>query len=267
MPVRTRRLLPLLIGLALLLPAAVPAPATASTASDAESILLKAVNYERTRRGLVQMRVDSRLYAIARDRSEYQASRDIGSHTHSGGRTVFDLIQSAGIKWYAAGEIIAQNRYYPSITESAKAAVRGWLNSPTHRSILLSKGYNYIGLGYAMNSGSERRYWTGVFMKGPDRTRPYAVMGSVSKRTEGSLVKVTIRWSGGDRRLQVLTSGFRYFQVQRRRAGGTWSNWGTPTTRTTRTVGWGRNTTHEVRVRSRDRAGHYSPWVSVTIRT
>ena len=91
-------LLPLLIGVALLLPAAVPAPAAASTASDAEAIMLKAMNYERTRRGLVALRLDTRMAAIARDRSEYQASRDIGSHTHSGGQTVFDLIQSSGVK-------------------------------------------------------------------------------------------------------------------------------------------------------------------------
>ena len=33
-------------------------------------------------------------------------------------------------------------------------------------------------------------------------------------------MKVTINWNGNDTRLQVLTSGFRYFQVQRRRVGG-----------------------------------------------
>ena len=266
MSLRTRRLLPLLIGLALLIPAAVPAPVAASAASDAEAIMLKAMNYERTRRGLVALRVDTRLAAIARERSDYQAARDIGSHTHSGGRTVFDLIQSASIKWYSAGEIIAQNRYYPTITDSAKAAVRGWLNSPTHRSILLSKGYNYVGFGFAVNPNTQRRYWTGVYMKGPDRTSPTAKMGTVSKVNEGSLVRVTFRWSGGDPRLQVLTSGLRYYQLQRRRAGGTWGSWGT-TTRTSVGVRWGKGQTFEVRVRSRDWAGNMSPWRLVTVKT
>ena len=35
---------------------------------------------------------------------------------------------------------------------------------------MLSKGYNYVGFGYAMNLDNQRRYWTGVFLKGPDRT-------------------------------------------------------------------------------------------------
>jgi hypothetical protein len=252
--------------MALLLPAAIPSTVAASTQGDAESVILKAMNYERTRRGLVALRLDSRMAAIARDRSEYQASRDVGSHTHSGGRTVFDLIQSAGVKWYAAGEIIAQNRYYGSITESARAAVKGWLNSSTHRSILLSKGYNYVGFGYAMNPNSDRRYWTGVFLKGPDRTTPTASMGTVSKSSSGSYIKVTVRWSGADRRLQVLTSGLRYYEVQRRRSGGSWGSWGT-TTNQSRTVRWSRGGSYEVRMRSRDRAGNYSAWKNVTIRT
>jgi uncharacterized protein YkwD len=260
MPTRARRFLPLLIGVALLLPAAVPAPVQASTASDAEAIMLKTMNYERTRRGLVALRLDTRMAAIARDRSQYQAARDIGSHTHSGGRTVFDLIQSSGVKWYSAGEIIAQNRYYPTITDSAKSAVKNWLASSTHRSILLSKGYNYVGFGFAVNPDSGRRYWTGVYLKGPDRTKPWAEIDGLSRRAAaGNLVAVTVRFSGGDRKLQVLTSGFRYFQIQRRSPGGTWRSFPTQTS-TTKTVRWGDNTTKEVRVRSRDRAGNWSDW-------
>ncbi len=179
MSTRARRLVPLLIGLALILPAVVPAPAAASS-SDAEAMILKKMNYERTKRGLVALRLDTRLAAIARDRSEYQARTGDADHTQ-GSRNVFDFIQSAGIKWYAAGEIIAQNRYYPSVEDSAAAAIKGWLGSSTHRSIMLSKGYNYVGFGYAMNPDNQRRYWTGVFLKGPDRTAPVAQIEGVSK--------------------------------------------------------------------------------------
>src|SRR5262245_15438138 len=137
---RARRILPLLIGLALILPAAVPAITSASSdQSSAEAIILKKMNYERTKRGLVALRLDTRIAAIARDRSEYQARTGDADHTQ-GSNKVFDFIQAAGIKWYAAGEIIAQNRYYPSIEDSAAAAIKGWLGSSTHRSILLSKG-------------------------------------------------------------------------------------------------------------------------------
>ena len=126
---RARRLLPLLIGLAIILPAVVPAPAAASS-SDNEAMMLKKLNYERTKRGLVALRLDTRIAAIARDRSEYQARTGDADHTQ-GSKNVFDFIQSAGIKWYAAGEIIAQNRYYPSVEDSAAAAIKGWLGSST----------------------------------------------------------------------------------------------------------------------------------------
>jgi uncharacterized protein YkwD len=259
MPVRARRLLPLLLGIAVILPAMVPVAAVASDSqTTAEAIMLKKLNYERTRRGLVALRLDTRIAAIARDRSEYQARTGDADHTQ-GSKKVFDFIQEAGITWYAAGEIIAQNRYYPSIEDSAAAAIRGWLGSSTHRSIMLSKGYNYIGFGYAMNPDNQRRYWTGVFLKGPDRTSPVAAIEGISKKTSGSYVAVTMRWSGADRRLQVLTSGFRYFQIQRRSIGGSWVTWPV-TTGTYKTIRWRPGSDKEIRVRSRDRAGNWSKW-------
>ena len=88
---------------------------------------------------------------------------------------------------------------------------------------------------------------------------------SVSKRTvDRAHTRVTIRWSGADRRLQVLTSGLRYFQVQRRRVGGAWYSWPV-TTATHRTVTWSKAHDHEVRVRARDRAGNWGPWKGIRI--
>lgn len=261
----TRRLLPLLMGLALIVPAAAPVSAADDPAA-AETYMLQSINAHRVRHGLIQLRLDTRMAAIARERSDYQASRDIGSHEHSGGRTVFDLIEEANITWYAAGEIIAQNRYYPSVSASADVAINGWLNSPTHRSIVLSAGYNYVGFGYAMNPDSQRRYWTAVFMKGPDRTRPTATHGSTSTTATSEGVAVTFRWKGADPRLQVLTSGLRYFEIQRRWPGGTWLTWGT-TTATSKRVTWPRSRTIELRVRSRDVAGNWSTWHPITVST
>jgi uncharacterized protein YkwD len=261
---RARRILPLLIGLALILPAAVPTFVSASSdQSSAEAMILKKMNYERTKRGLIALRLDTRIAAIARDRSEYQARTGDADHTQ-GSYKVFDFIQQAGIKWYAAGEIIAQNRYYPSIEDSAAAAIKGWLGSSTHRSILLSKGYNYVGFGYAMNSSNQRRYWTGVYLKGPDRTKPWVEMGSISTQKDGQYIEVKMNWAGGDRRLQVLTSGFRYFQIERRRGDGSYKAWPT-TTSTRKTIHWTPGPDAYIRVRSRDRAGNWSGWVEARI--
>ena len=262
---RARKLIPLLIGVALLLPAAVPTVVSASSTQDsAEAMMLKKMNYERTKRGLVALRLDTRIAAIARDRSEYQARTGDADHTQ-GSYKVFDFIQAAGIKWYAAGEIIAQNRYYPSIEDSAAAAIKGWLGSSTHRSILLSKGYNYVGFGYAMNESNQRRYWTGVYLKGPDRTAPVAEFVGVSKRSaSGGYIAIKIRWDGADRRLQVLTSGLRYYQVQRRVVGGTWKSW-SYTTAEEKTVKYYPGRDREFRVRARDKAGNWSTWDTVKV--
>ena len=84
----------------------------------------------------------------------------------------------------------------------------------------MSKGYNYVGFGLAIAS-SGKRYWAGVYLKGPDRTGAWA---KVTSRRQANLsatyVRVSVRWAGRDTQLQVLTSGLRYYQVQRRRNGG-----------------------------------------------
>jgi hypothetical protein len=79
-------------------------------------------------------------------------------------------------------------------------------------------------------------------------------------------VKVTVRWTGADTKLQVLTSGFRYYQVQKSVDGAAWYDYGTRTTPSlTRT--WARGHTVVVRVRARDKAGNWGLWRTVTVRT
>ena len=93
----------------------------------------------------------------------------------------------------------------------------------------MSKGYNYVGFGLAISS-SGKRYWAGVYLKGPDRTGAWTKMVSVVKTNlDRTYLRISLRWSGSDTRLQVLTSGLRYYQVQRRRNGGYWYDYGTTT--------------------------------------
>lgn len=266
LPLR-RLLLPALLAVALVLPAAVPAAATEgpSDLGPAETATLKALNAERTKRGLVALRVDTRLMAIAGERSAHQAATQKMSHTHAGGKSVFDLISAAGITWYGAGEIIAWNTW-PDPVDSGAAAISGWLGSSSHRAIMLSTSYNYIGLRVALDADGAK-YWTGIVMKGPDRTQPWAKNGTQSRQTvDATRVRMTMRWSGNDTRLQVLTSGLRYFEAQRRSAGGTWRSYGTTTNTYVRAV-WTRGRTYEFRVRARDRAGNWGSWHTVTIKT
>ena len=265
-----RHLLPL--GLVLVLAAALaPAVAAAELPGEAavaaaEASAVAKINDQRTSRGLVALRLDSRLAALARERAVYMAETDVLSHTHAGGLMVWDMMTDAGIAWYGAGEIIAYNGT-ESLTASATTAVTGWLGSPPHKSIMLSTTYNYFGMGLAVSPTTGRRYWAGVFLKGPDRTGAWAKIGKVSKTvTSATKVKVTIRWSGADTKLQILTSGFRSYQIQRRIDGGAWYDYGT-TTATSMTKSWKRGHTYEFRVRAHDKVGNWGGWKSIKIKT
>jgi uncharacterized protein YkwD len=265
-----RRLSPITLAV-LLVASLVPTAFAADTAepsapaiAGAEQTALKLTNQRRASRGLVSLRWDPRLAELARARATYMAETGVFSHTQAGGGNVFDMIEASNIKWYGAGEIIAWNTAGP-LDASVAMAVQGWMTSPGHKAILVSKGYNYVGFGMAVSPSSGRRYLVGVYLEGPDRTPSTAKITGWSKVVlDRDHARVTIRWSGRDVRLQVLTAGLRYFQVQRRAAGHAWRDFGT-TRSTSVTVRWSRGHTYEVRVRSRDRAGNWSAWQTRTI--
>jgi uncharacterized protein YkwD len=254
----------------LLVPFASPVAAVVEVPTDDASLtqagldLVTLTNRERAALGLVELRIDPTLMAIAHDRAEVMAANDVMSHEEPDGRKVFDRLNDAGLTWYGAGEIIAWNHY--PVEYSAAEAIRAWMASPGHHEIMVSTGYNYVGFGAAI-SATGLRYYAGVFVKAPDHTAPWSKFRTIStRRVDAYHKRVTIRWTGGDTRLQVLTAGLRYFQVQRRRAGGVWRSWGT-TTATSRIVTWTRGRNYEVRVRARDRAGNWGAWHIVGIRT
>ncbi len=254
-----------------LMPAAALAEAPVSTTVNAASLsaadqkAFDLINDQRTSRGLVRLRIDARLVTLANDRAVYMAQNDLLSHTHAGGKAVWDLMSDRGIVWYGAGEIIAYNTT-SNVLSSAAGAVSQWLHSAPHKAIMLSTQYNYMAFGLAISSVTGRRYWAGVFLKGPDRTAAWVHMTSVSKYSiSATKARVTLRWTGGDVRLQVLTAGFRAFDIQRRVDGGRWFDYGwTKRTSTTRT--WTRGHVWQFRVRALDMAGNWSSWVYRTVR-
>lgn len=240
--------------------AAVP---SASAITAAEKYALERANAERTRRGLVPLRWDQRVADVARERSEYMATTGRFSHSHSGGNDAFDLLSRDGIRWYGAAEVIAWNTTN-NPNDSAASAVRQWMGSTGHRAILLSTNLNYLGFGLAVGADG-KRYWTGVAIKGPDRSPPRAAIRSVTEQVVDSrTMRIIVRWAGSDLPLQVLTSGLRYYETQRRIDGGAWTSYGT-TTSTYASRWFTRGVPAEFRVRSRDRAGYWSPWRTVTL--
>ena len=269
----TRRLVPFILAGLLAVPftgsvagadpaAAEPVSAAILTQSGLDLVTL--TNRKRAALGLVALRIDPDLMAIARARAEVMAANDVMSHTEPNGQKVFDRLDAAGLTWYSAGEIIAWNNY-PTEPLSVAESIYAWMHSPAHHDIMVSTGYNYVGFGAAV-SATGLRYYAGVFVKEPDQTAAWARFGTISKhRVSAHRVRVTIRWSGGDTRLQVLTSGLRYFQVQRRRVGGRWHS--ITTTAHHQRVLWTRGRDYQVRIRARDRAGNWGAWQVIRINT
>jgi Uncharacterized protein with SCP/PR1 domains len=264
-----RRLVPLLLAGLLFVPLAGPVAAAVVIAPTDHAVLTRAgldlvtmTNRQRTALGLVALRIDPDLMAIARDRANVMAATDVMSHVEPDGRNVFDRLNDAGLTWYGAGEIIAWNHY--PVEYSTAEAIRAWMASPGHHAIMVSSGYNYVGFGAAV-SASGKRYYAGVFVKEPDETVPWAKLGRVTKLTvDAGHRRVTVRWTGGDSRLQVLTSGLRYFEVHWRAVGGAWHSWGT-TTRTSRSATFVRGVSYDVRVRARDKAGNWGTWRTIRV--
>src|SRR5689334_14068390 len=118
-----------LIALGMVGPATVSAVDVASSAtiSANEATMLTLLNKDRSAHGLVSVRTDPRLMAIARARSADMATRGYFSHTQPDGRNIFDILRGQGITWYAAGENIAWNTY--SLSQTTSVANSQWMNS------------------------------------------------------------------------------------------------------------------------------------------
>jgi uncharacterized protein YkwD len=243
-----------------------PGPFDFATLLRAEADLGTLVNGQRAGQGLVALQLDPEAMAIAKRRAETMAAMDVLSHVGPDGLTVFDAIDAAGITWMGAGEVLVWNNYATE-PESTVQAVSAWLASPSHRSIILSSGYNYAGFGAAVSSATGNRYYAGVLLKAPDQTGGWAKAGPSSVLAlDATKTQVTVRWTGSDTRLQVLTAGLRDFEVQRRVVGGTWRSLGLRTV-TTVTEIVPRARTYEYRIRARDKAANLGAWTTISVTT
>jgi hypothetical protein len=178
---------------------------------------------------------------------------------------VFDILTAKGITWYNAGEIIAWNNY--PMDSTASAANRQWLGSPSHYAIVTSTDYNYVGVGLAVDPDTGKKFWTAVYLKGPDRTPARATMAQPKVGAWLSTYNraVTVSWSGYDPRLQVLTAGLRSFAVQVRTDGGSWRTVASATTSQSWTFRAWKGHRYEVRVSPVDRAGNRGAWVTSAV--
>lgn len=233
-------------------PMADPSPVAAGTAETMESTILGLVNAERTKLGLVPLRLHAALVDLAGDRAASMAKTGVFAHPSC----LSCLFDSRGIQNWGGGEIIAWTGW-PWGAEAAKSLFEAWKGSPLHWGILMSSTYNYIGFGVAHRAANGRTYAAGLLTESKDRTAPWSKMNTGSR----SGTKVTWTWSGADVGLQTHTAGLKSFDVQYRVGKGAWKTIRTGTTATSLSLGsrahghW-----YALRVRARDNAGNVAAY-------
>ncbi|CAG5079508.1 Spore coat assembly protein SafA with CBM 50 [Thermobacillus xylanilyticus] len=123
-----------------------------------EAQVVELVNQQRAKNGLKPLKLNWELSRVARYKSEDMRDRRYFSHNSPTYGSPFDMMKAFGIRYSAAAENIAAGQ------KTAQAVMNSWMNSPGHRSNILSASYTEIGVGYA-SGGSYGHYWTQMFIK------------------------------------------------------------------------------------------------------
>ena len=137
-----------------------------------------------------------------------------------------------------------------------------WKASSIHWAQMMSRKFNYVGVGLSYRASNNRTYAALVFTESPDHTRPNAWITGSSK----SGGDITWTWHGTDVPLQTHTAGFRDFDVQYRvdlRIVAPGRGTIRPRRRLTM-VDKSSGHTYGLRVRGRDRAGNVGVWSAET---
>jgi uncharacterized YkwD family protein/spore coat assembly protein SafA len=123
-----------------------------------ESEVVRLVNIERSKQGLQPLKENWELSRVARYKSADMASKNYFAHESPTYGSPFRMMESFGIKYSSAGENIAYGQKTPQQVMTA------WMNSPGHRSNIMSPSFSQIGVGYATNKNGVP-YWTQMFIR------------------------------------------------------------------------------------------------------
>jgi uncharacterized protein YkwD len=124
-----------------------PAPVRYRTPEDAEKALVKMINQARTRQGLAPLTAEEGLSAVAREHSMELLAARHAVHRTRGTGTLLDRLRKSGVKFARALENV-------SLSPSPEAAHERFMGSPGHRINILDPYATRLGLGIAMERGS-----------------------------------------------------------------------------------------------------------------
>lgn len=141
-------------------PVAHPAPASASTATYMEGLIVKWVNNARANRGVAPLKVGTLLTELAGDRAATSAQNKSLIHPSC----LSCVFRSYDISFSICGEVLAWTSY-PWGYQAARNIFNGWKSSPSHWNILMSPSFRKIGVGVAYRS-SNHTTWAAGELKG-----------------------------------------------------------------------------------------------------
>jgi uncharacterized protein YkwD len=131
---------------AVAVPVATAAPAGITAVDTLEADLLVEINALRRRHGLASLRLSRSLRAAADAHSNSMAARGFFAHESADGTAFWKRVRSSYVQSGYRSWSVGENLLWASPDIDAKAAVTMWLNSPSHRRILLTARWREIGL-------------------------------------------------------------------------------------------------------------------------
>jgi uncharacterized protein YkwD len=102
--------------------------------------MLNLVNEERAKAGLAPLASDPELSEVARQHSLDMFRKGYFSHYTLDGKSPFDRMKAANVKFTAAGENLA-------LAPTLSIAHNGLMNSPGHRANILRPQFGRVGIG------------------------------------------------------------------------------------------------------------------------
>jgi uncharacterized protein YkwD len=116
-------------------------------------LLVEQINAERAGYGLAPYQFDAAVAAATAAHSADQAARRTMSHIGSDGSDAGQRLTRQGVTWRSWGENVGAGFNDPA------TLLQAWLDSPSHRPIVLNTTHSRVGAGVAASSDGTH-YWT-----------------------------------------------------------------------------------------------------------
>ena len=107
---------------------------------DLEAKMLLLVNEERKKAGVNPLAGDPELTIVARSHSKDMFAKGYFSHVTPDGKSPYDRIRNAGVRFLTAGENLA-------LAQTLSMAHKGLMNSPGHKANILEPKFGRVGIG------------------------------------------------------------------------------------------------------------------------